>query len=59
MDRNGNFRYGIKITSVTTYSSTLMPVMLNTYATWRSGYMFGADRYRGTFDTTDKTPMWR
>ncbi len=59
MDCEGNFKYGIKIQSVTTYSSLMVPVMLNTYETWRNGYMFGADCYRGTFDTTDKTPMWR
>ena len=56
---DGSFSRGIKIISLTTYSSNMMPVMLNTYERWSSPYMFGQVRYRGTFDTTDKSPLWR
>lgn len=56
---DGTFSRGIKIVSVTSYSSLSIPVMLNTYEAWSSSYMYGQARYRGTFDTTDKTPMWR
>lgn len=56
---DGSFSRGIKIVSVTTYSSLYIPVMLNTYEAWSSSYIYGQARYRGTFDTTDKTPMWR
>ena len=58
-DSSGNFKYGIKIVSVTTYSAIGAPVMLNTYERWNGSYIYGAERYRGTFDTTDKTPLWR
>lgn len=59
MNADGTFSNGIKIKSVTTYSSQSAPVMLNTYASWSSSYIYGEPRYRGSFDLTDKIPMWR
>lgn len=56
---NGKFSNGIVIKSVTTYSAQSIPVMLNTYESWTSSYMYGAPRYRGTFDLTDIKPLWR
>lgn len=56
---SGHASHGLKIVSVTTYTGSGMPVMMNTYESWSSSYMYGEARYRGSFDTTDKTPMWR
>ena len=59
---DGTMANGIKISSVTTCSSSpagIILVMLNTYESWESGYMEGGVRYRGTFDTSDHTPLWR
>ena len=59
INSSGHATRGLKIVSVTSYTGSGMPVMMNTYESWSSSYMYGEARYRGSFDTTDKTPMWR
>lgn len=59
MRSDGTFSNGIVIYSLTSYTVDLYPVTMNTYESWTSSYMYGESRYRGTFDETDKTPMWR
>lgn len=62
VNSSGEFTRGIKIVSLTTYTmagTVMIPVMLNTYESWSSSYMYGQEYYRGSFSTTDKTPLWR
>lgn len=62
-DGTYTFKNGIVITSMTTYASTIsggtLPITSNTYSSWTSTYMKGAEGYRGTFSKTDKTPTWK
>lgn len=59
INSSGHATQGLKIVSVTAYASGGVPVMMNTYESWTSSYIYGEARYRGSFDTSDKTPMWR
>ncbi|MBZ4666714.1 hypothetical protein [Mahella sp.] len=59
MNSSGEFQTGIKITSLTSYTTNYVPVMMNTYESWNRSYIYGEERYRGSFDTSDFTPLWR
>lgn len=48
----------LKIVSCTTYTSSGMPVMMNTYEPWKTATMSGQKYYRGEFSSST-TPMWR
>lgn len=54
---------GLKVYSLTTYTSTstgMIPVMLNTYESWTGSTMYGEKYYRGAFATpTNPKPLWR
>lgn len=61
-DKNGIcvFRNWICITSMTTYISTgigRMPVMTDSYSSWKSTYMMGAKYYSRKFSKTDCKPV--
>lgn len=59
INSSGHATRGLKIVSLTSYTSSGIPIATNTYEKWTGSYIYGQARYRGTFDTTDKTPLWR
>jgi len=62
MGRDGKFRNGVKITSMTTYrvgiNGNIIPMMQNIYTGWDGEIMYGQEYYRGIF-SNEKKPMWR
>lgn len=59
MKSNGEFQNGIRIISLTIYTLGNYPFMFNAYEPWNLSYIYGEERYRGSFDTNDFTPLWR